>query len=345
MKIMIDAMGGDNAPGAFVEGAFLATKELNTDIVLIGKGELLLEEMARLGYDTLPPHVEIANADDMVDMHDDPATVVKTRKNSSMILGLKMLSEGTVDAFISAGNTGALLSGATLLVKRVKGIRRAAFGPTVPTATGHAVIIDAGANSECTPEFLLQFGCMGSFYAKKALGLAEPRVALLNNGTEDSKGDELHREAYRLLKEAGEKGTIRFVGNIEGRQVPMGDADVVVCDGFSGNVFLKTMEGTALFMAGMLKDIFKANIGSKVGYLLCQKGVKKLKKTMDYRETGGTMLVGISKPVIKAHGSSDALAVLGAVRQAISVVESGICDEIRENVEQMRLPKELEEHA
>lgn len=341
MKIILDAMGGDNAPAAFISGAFRAAKELPAEIILVGQGELLLEQMKALGYNDLPKGVEIANADDVVSMHDEPSTVVHTRKNSSMVLGLKMLADGAGDAFISAGSTGALLTAATLLVRRVKGIRRAAFGPTVPTKSGNTVIIDAGANVECTPEFLLQFGCVGSVFAKKNLGLASPRVALLNNGAEESKGDELHKQAYALLKQAGEAGTINFTGNIEARDVPLGGADVVVCDGFSGNVLLKSIEGTAMFMGSLMKKMFMKNLLTKLGALLCGKG-KDIKKLMDYREIGGTMLLGITKPVIKAHGSSDELAVFSAIKQAIAAVESGFCEEIKANIGSMTLPKESE---
>lgn len=343
MKIILDAMGGDFAPTAFINGAFRAAKELSVDLILVGQGQVILEQMKALGYNDLPKGIEIANADDVVSMHDDPASVVHTRKNSSMVLGLKMLADGAGDAFISAGNTGALLTAATLLVRRVKGIRRAAFGPTVPTKTGNAVIIDAGANIECTPEFLLQFGCVGSLFAQKTLGIEAPRVGLLNNGAEESKGDELHKQAYVLLKQAGENGSINFIGNIEARDVPLGGADVVVCDGFSGNVLLKSIEGTAMFMADLMKQMFMKNILTKLGALLCGKG-KDIKKRMDYREIGGTMLLGISKPVIKAHGSSDELAVFGAIRQAMRAVKSGFCEDIKCNVSQMTVSKEQDNH-
>ena len=337
MKIIVDAMGGDNAPDEIVLGAVQAAKEFQTEIVLVGRGEDILRGMKANGLDTLPEGVEIANAEDMVDMHDDPTQVVQQHKNSSMVVGLKMLADGAGDAFISAGNTGALLTAGTLLVKRIRGIRRAAFAPLFPTK---AVLIDAGANAECTPEFLMQFGCMGSLYAQKALGIAKPRVALLNNGTEDSKGDELHKQAYVLLKKADENGLIHFAGNIEGRNVLLGEADVIVADGFSGNVLLKSIEGTAIFMSGMMKKMFKRNLFSKLGYLLCKPGVKEIKKMMDYRETGGSVLVGLNKPVIKAHGSSDARAIRGAVKQAIEAASSGFCEEIRANISTMSLPRE-----
>lgn len=338
MRIIIDAMGGDNAPDEIVLGALRAAKEYGTEIVLVGRGEDILRGMKANGLDNLPQGVEIANAEDMVDMHVDPTQVVQQHRNSSMVVGLKMLADGAGDAMISAGNTGALLTAGTLLVKRIRGIRRAAFAPLFPTRT---VLIDAGANTECTPEFLMQFGCMGSLYAQKALGIERPCVALLNNGAEEEKGDELHKNAYVLLKKADENGLIHFTGNIEGRDVLTG-ADVIVADGFSGNVLLKGIEGTASYMAHMMKDMFKRNFLSKIGYLFCKKGANEIRKTMDYREIGGSMLVGLNKPVIKAHGSSDALAIMGAVKQAMTAVESGFCEDIRANVSRMTLPREAQ---
>ena len=340
MKIIVDAMGGDHAPRAFLEGSFRAAQTLGVDVVLVGRVPELLELMKQSGIDTLPRGVELMDAEDVVDMHDDPAAVVKTRRNSSMILGLKLLADGGGDAFVSAGSTGALLSGATLLVKRLRGIRRAAFGPTIPTKTGRMILIDSGANAECTPEFLLQFGCMGSFYAQRTLKLESPRVALLNNGAEDSKGDPLHREAYALLKDADARGVIRFVGNVEGREAMLGACDVLVADGFSGNVFLKGIEGTAAFMGSMLKDAFRTNLRTKLGYLLCKGSMKEMSGALDYRKVGGTTLLGITKPVVKAHGSSDAEAVASAIRQAVEAVNSGFCDAIRENVDRITLPRE-----
>jgi glycerol-3-phosphate acyltransferase PlsX len=274
-------------------------------------------------------------------MHDDPATVVRKRKNSSMMVGLRMLAEGQGDAFVSAGSTGALLSGATLVVKRVKGIRRAAMGPAMPNkAGGKTVICDCGANAECTPEFLLQFGIVGSLFAKKTYGVENPKVGLLNIGTEDSKGTQLQKDAYALLMQAHERGLINFVGNVEGRDVPLGAVDVVVCDGFSGNVLIKTIEGTAMFMGSLLKKMFKKNVLSKVGYLLCKSGVGDLMKMLDYREIGGTQFLGIKKPVIKAHGSSDALAFRNAVRQAEEAAKADFSAELEENLRLLAAMKE-----
>ena len=341
MKIILDAMGGDLAPEAPVLGAIEAAKAYNAQITLVGRGEEILEVMRKHGIQDLPAGLEIAHADDVVDMHDDPAKLLHKRKNSSMVVGLKMLSDGQGDAFISAGSTGALLSGATLIVKRVKGIRRAAMGPTVPNkAGGKTVILDCGANAECTPEFLLQFGLVGSLYAKKNLGVENPRVGLLNIGTEDSKGTPLQKEAYILLTQAHEQGLLNFVGNVEARDVPLGAVDVIVCDGFSGNVLLKSIEGTAMFMGSLMKRMFKKNIFSMIGYLLCKSGVKDLTKMLDYREIGGTQFLGIKKPVIKAHGSSDALAFRNAVHQAMEAAQKDISTELEQGLQTLAAMKE-----
>ncbi len=335
MKIILDAMGGDNAPQAPVMGAVQAAKDFGAQITLVGRGEELLNVLRSNGIVDLPEGIEIANAEDVVDMHDDPAKVIHKRKDSSMVVGLKMLAEGRGDAFVSAGSTGALLSGATLIVKRVKGIRRAAMGPTMPNkAGGKTVILDCGANAECTAEFLLQFGLVGSIYAKKYLGLENPRVGLLNIGTEDSKGTALQKEAYGLLQGAAAQGLMNFVGNVEARDVPLGAVDVIVCDGFSGNVLLKSIEGTAMFMGSMMKHkIFKRSLASKIGYLFCKPGVDEVMKMLDYREIGGTPFLGIKKPVIKAHGSSDALAFRNAIRQAMDTAKSDISQELEQGLQ------------
>ena len=341
MKIILDAMGGDNAPEAPVLGALEAARDFGTEITLVGRGEEILAVLKKHGIENLSEGVDIANADDVVDMHDDPASVIHKRKNSSMVVGLKMLADGQGDAFVSAGSTGALLTGATLLVKRVKGIRRAAMGPAMPNkAGGKTVILDCGANAECTPEFLLQFGLVGSLYAKKQLGVENPRVGLLNIGTEDSKGTELQKQAYTLLKEASQQGLVNFVGNVEARDVPLGAVDVIVCDGFAGNVLLKSIEGTAMFMGSMMKKMFKKNLLSKLGYLLCASGVKDMMKLLDYREIGGTPFLGIRKPVIKAHGSSDALAFRNAVKQAADAASADISAELEAELQRLAAAKE-----
>ncbi len=343
MKIILDAMGGDNAPQAPVLGAIEAAKAYGIQITLVGRGEDILNVMRKNGIENLPEGMEIANADDVVDMHDDPASIVHKRKTSSMVVGLKMLADGQGDAFISAGSTGALLTGATLLVKRVKGIRRAAMGPTIPNkAGGKTVLLDCGANAECTPEFLLQFGLVGSLFAKKNLGIENPKVGLLNIGTEDSKGTPLQKEAYVLLQSAKEQGLINFVGNVEARDVPLGVVDVVVCDGFSGNVLLKSIEGTAMFMGSLMKKMFYKNALTKIGGLLCKSEADKIKKMMDYREIGGTQFLGIKKPVIKAHGSSDTLAFRNAVKQAADAAEADFSQELEQNLQLMAKKKEAD---
>ena len=344
MKIILDAMGGDHGPKETVLGAIQANKDFGSQVVLVGREEKIWKAFRENGVDTLPQGISIANAEEIVDVHDDPARVIQKKKNSSMVVGLRMLAEGEGDAFISAGSTGALLTGATLIVKRVKGVRRAAMGPAMPNkAGGKTVLLDCGANAECTPEFLLQFGIVGSLYAKKTLGIAQPRVGLLNIGTEDSKGTQLQKDAYILLQQAQEQGVIHFIGNVEGREVLMGEVDVVVCDGFSGNVLLKSIEGTAYFMGSLMKHkIFKRNFLSMIGYLFCKKGVNDVMKMMDYREIGGTEFLGIRKPVIKAHGASDARAFRNAIRQAEQAASRDISQELEEGLKRLAEIKETE---
>ncbi len=334
MKIILDAMGGDHAPEAPVLGAVQAARDFGAQVTLVGKGDAILEVLRQHNIQNLPKGIEIANAEEVVDMHDDPANVIRKKKNSSMVVGLRMVAEGEGDAFVSAGSTGALLSGATLIVKRVKGIRRAAMGPVMPNkAGGKTVILDCGANAECTAEFLLQFGVIGALYAKKYLGVENPKVGLLNIGTEDTKGTPLQKEAYGLLTKASEQGILNFVGNVEARDVPLGAVDVVVCDGFAGNVLLKSIEGTAMFMGSLMKRrIFKRNILSGIGYLFCKRGVDEVMKMLDYREIGGTEFLGIQKPVIKAHGSSDALAFRNAVGQAMAAAKGNISQELEQEL-------------
>lgn len=337
MKILIDAMGGDNAPKAPVLGAIQATKLFDEQIVLVGREDEIRAAAKEAGYPELPAGIEIVHAPDVVDMHDDPANVCRKKKESSMVVGLRMLSEGQADAFVSAGSTGALLSGATLIVKRVKGIRRAAMGPALPNkAGGKTILLDCGANAECTPEFLLQFGIVGSMYARNTFGIENPRVGLLNIGTEDTKGTPLQKEAYALLTDAHNKGLVNFIGNIEARDTLLGQVDVVVCDGFSGNVLLKSIEGTAAFMGSLMKHkIFKRSLLSMLGYLFCKKGVNEVKHMMDYRTIGGTQFLGVKKPVIKAHGSSDAVAFCNAVAQAVLAVHDDFSEELESALKQL----------
>ena len=334
MKIIVDAMGGDNAPQAPVMGAVQANKEYGVDITLVGRGEEILKVLEDNGIKNLPAGIEIAHASEVVEMCDNPATAFKEKKDSSLTVGLNLLKEGVGDAFVSAGSTGALLSAATLLVKRVKGIRRAALAPVVPTGKGGAVLIDCGATAECTPEFLLQFAFMGSYYAERVLGRPEPKVGLLNIGAEPSKGTELQQEAYQLLKKAGEEGRINFTGNVEAREAVEGAVDVIVSDGYSGNIFLKTMEGAGLFLGREIKKMFKKSAKTKLAALLVKKPMKALKHTLDYREAGGAPLMGVRRPVIKAHGSSDAKAMMNAIHQASLFADSQAIETITQAVAQ-----------
>ena len=339
MKIIVDAMGGDNAPQSNVRGALAAIREQGVEVILVGRGEDILRCLKEDGMDTLPAGLEIAHADQVVEMCDNPATAFKEKKDSSLTVGLNLLKEGKGDAFVSAGSTGALLSAATLMIKRIKGIRRAALAPVVPTGAGGAVLSDCGATAEGTPEYLLQFAFMGSYYAERILGRPEPRVGLLNIGAEPSKGMDLQREANSLLQKAGEQGRINFTGNVEPREAVYGEVDVIVADGYSGNIFLKTMEGVGGFLARELKAMFKKSMVTKLGALCVKDGLMSFKKLMDSGEVGGTALLGISKPVIKAHGSSNDYAIKNAIRQAAAFASSGIIEDIVENIDHMRLEK------
>ena len=337
MKIIVDAMGGDNAPQAPVMGAIQANKEDGVEIILVGRGEDILKTLADNGISDLPSGMEIAHASEVVEMCDDPATAFRKKKDSSLTVGLNLLKNGAGDAFISAGSTGALLSAATLVTKRIKGIRRAALAPVVPTGNGGAVLIDCGANAECPPEYLLQFAYMGSYYAEKVLGREKPKVGLLNIGAEPSKGTDLQTTVYPMLEAASDAGRIHFVGNVEAREAVQGAVDVIVSDGYSGNIFLKTMEGTGLYLAREIKAMFMKNLFTKLAALLVSGGLKEFKRKMDSSEVGGTALLGISKPVIKAHGSSDAKAIRSAIAKTKEYIASGIIEDITNNIDLMRL--------
>jgi len=329
-------MGGDNAPQEIVKGAVRAKKELGVDIILVGQKEKVEECLKNEDCSD----IAIVDARELITMEDDPSTATRRKKDSSMAVALTMLRDGQGDAMVSAGSTGALLTGATLTVKRIRGIRRAAMAPILPAGEHGVMLIDCGANVECTAEYLLQFAYMGSFYAKKAMGIENPKVGLLNVGTEDSKGGELQHQTFALLKKAHEEGRINFVGNVEGTGVFAGAADVVVTDGFTGNVLLKSAEGVIKFMMSQIKGVFTKNLGNKLAAAVLKSDMSAMKKSMDVNEVGGTAMIGISKPVIKAHGSSDASSIFAAVRQAVKFVESGTIEDIVENIEYMKLKNE-----
>ena len=338
MRIIIDAMGGDNAPEEIVKGAVRAKRELGVDVTLVGIEERVRECLAAEGCDD----IDVVNATEVVTMEDDPSTATRRKKDSSMAVALNLLKDGAGDAVVSAGSTGALLTGATLTVKRIRGIRRAALAPVLPAGEHGVMLIDCGANVECTAEYLLQFAFMGSFYARKLMGCEAPRVGLLNVGTEDTKGGTLQHQAFALLKKAGDEGRINFVGNVEGTDVFAGKAEVVVTDGFTGNVLLKTTEGVIKFMMGALKGVFYKSTVNKLAAAVLKGDLKEMKKSMDVNEVGGTALIGISKPVVKAHGSSNAASIFAAVRQAIAFAGSGLIGDINANIEYMKIKGEEE---
>lgn len=329
MKIIIDAMGGDNAPQAPVEAGCRAADELDVDIVFVGKKEIVEKELKKHSYNK--ERIEIVNADDVVTNHDEPAKAVRSKKNSSIVVAANMLKNGEGDALLSMGNTGALLASGLLIVGRIKGVLRPALATLLPSAKGPKMLIDAGANTNCKAENLVQFAVMGSIYMKNVMGIEAPTVGLMSNGEEEGKGDELTKETFPLLKSA----TVNFIGNIEGRDVMEGTVDVITCDGFVGNVILKTVEGMGHVVSKKVKGIFMKGLFTKIGALFVMKGLNEFKQAMDYREYGGAPLLGTKKPVIKGHGSSDAKAVFSAIRQAKKFVETNIIDEIIKNVSNM----------
>ncbi len=323
MKIIVDIFGGDNAPKAILEGASLAVKELSVEIIAVGDQEKIRACAAE--NDIRMEGITVHHAPDVLTMHDNPTDVLKKKPDSSLAVGLKLLREGVGDAFVSAGSTGALLVGATLIVKRLPGIKRPALATVIPGIEHPYLLCDCGANADCRPEMLVQFANMGAAYAEKVMGVPYPAVGLINNGTEESKGGELQLTAHALLKNSG----LQFVGNVEARELNAGACDVAVCDGFTGNIVLKLTEGVAKLMNQKIKGVFLKNLAGKLAYLLTKPALKEFKASMDYTEYGGAPILGVSAPVIKAHGSSNAKAVKNAIRQAKACVENGVVDAIR----------------
>ena len=327
MKIILDAMGGDNAPAEILKGAAAATAAWpDVEILAVGDAEKIAACVKENAIEM--KNIEIVNATEVIEMCDEPAKAVRAKKDSSMVVGLRMLAEGKGDAFVSAGSTGALHVGASLIVRTVKGVKRPALATVIPGKTPF-LLLDCGANVECRASMLEAFGVMGSVYMNKVMGLEQPRVALVNNGAEESKGTPTYVEAHQLLKN---NMAIHFVGNIEPRDIPAGHADVVVADGFTGNVVLKLTEGLAKYFGSKLKEMFKKSLGTKVGYLLLKGGVADFKKSMDADEYGGAPLLGTRRPVIKAHGSSNARAIRNAIRQARLCVENDLCGVMAESL-------------
>ena len=322
LKIIVDAMGGDNAPAEIVKGALDAVKERpDFKLVLTGDEDLVNRELDKYTFDA--SRVEVVACTQVITNDDVPTQAVRAKRDSSLVVGLNLLkNDAEAGGFVSAGSTGAVLTGGIMFVGRLKGVMRPALCPGIPNVRGEITLLcDCGANAECKPAYLAQFGVMASAYAKAAYGVKEPRVGLLTNGTEEHKGDPLHQEAHQLLKET--KG-IRFAGNVEGRDIMYGDVDVVVSDGFSGNVALKAIEGCGKTVATMLKKEFTRSLGSKLSYLFARKPVKRLARALDYSRFGGSVFLGLKKVVIKSHGSSKAFSIKQSVFQAIDAYRGGL---------------------
>ncbi len=327
MRVVVDAFGGDNAPLEIVKGAAMASKELGVDITLTGNKGTIENIIKENGLE-FSGDLAIVHTEDIISMHDDPTTLLKAHSESSMALAFKELNEGRADAFVSAGSTGAIVVGGTLIIKRIKGIKRPALAGLIPSPKGHYMLMDMGANAECRPEMLEQFGIMANAYLSKVEGIDNPKIGLLNIGVEDSKGGELQKEAYKLLSEA----PINFVGNIESREMPKGVCDAIITDGFTGNIALKLIEGTAITFFKLIKNALYKNIFNKLAALVIKKDLYALKSMMDSSEVGGAPLLGVKKPVIKAHGSSDAKAIKNAIRQAVTFTKNGVIDTISEQL-------------
>ncbi|MBR4911173.1 MAG: phosphate acyltransferase PlsX [Clostridia bacterium] len=327
MRIAVDAFGGDNAPVEIIKGAAAAHREYGVDITLAGD-KAIIEKVISDNSLELGDSLVIVDCSDVIDMHDDPTSIIKAHKDSSMAHAFYELSECRADAFVSAGSTGAIVVGGTLIVKRIKGVKRPALGSMLPAPGGSYMLMDMGANSDCRPEMLKQFGIMASAYLTGVEGRKDPKIALLNIGTEDTKGDELHIEAYKLLSEA----PINFIGNVESREMPKGVCDAVITDGFSGNIALKLIEGTAITLFKMIKQILYKSLPNKLAALVLKRDLYALKSTMDSSEIGGALLLGVNKPVVKAHGSSDAKAIKNAIKQAKLFAQNDVIGKIAEGL-------------
>ena len=325
VRISVDAMGGDHAPEEIIKGTLQALEHYpDLEITLVGREA---DIRANLPHEDVP-RLSVVHADEVIETGEDPLTAIRKKKNSSMIVALDLLKQKKVDACVSAGSTGAFMSGALFGVGRIKGIQRPALAPLLPTMTGFAMLIDCGANADCKPEFLVQFGQMGSVYMNRVLGVDNPRVGLLNIGAEEEKGNAVYKEAHQLLKGA----PLNFVGNVEGRDALDGNVDVIVSDGFAGNIFLKTAEGVAMFLFTLLKKELTASTPRKLAAAALKKGFKSVKAKMDYTEHGGALLLGIDGVAVKAHGSSNARSFESALRQAKTAVERDVVGSIRQSL-------------
>lgn len=335
MRVVVDAFGGDNAPLEIIKGASLASNEYSAEITLTGKEETIKKIIAENDL-KFYGELKIVDTDDVISMHDEPTSLVKAHSESSMALAFKELAEDKADAFVSAGSTGAVVVGGTLIVKRIKGVKRPALAGIIPAPKGHYMLMDMGANAECRPDMLCQFGIMASAYLEGVEGKKNPEIGLLNIGTEDTKGGELQKEAYKLMSEA----PINFVGNIESREMPKGVCDAVITDGFTGNIALKLIEGSAATLFSLIKEVFYKSLPNKLAALVVKKDLSRVKKLMDSTEVGGAPLLGVRKTVIKAHGSSNAKAIKNAIGQAIKFTETGVIEKISASLSEIKEAKE-----
>ena len=336
MNILLDAMGGDNAPDANIKGTIKAINQIKADVTLIGKEEIIrskIKEFSGKEVEEISERIKIKNATETIEMEDQPTVAIKHKKDSSMVVGFKMLKEGEGDVFISAGNSGALLAGATLLVGRIKGIDRPALAGILPAYKSQLLLIDSGSNTNCKPINLLQFAQMSTIYLRNTFGIKHPAIGLLNIGTEETKGNELVKESYQLLKEKSKELDINFVGNVEGRDAFSGEIDAIVTDGFTGNVFLKTTEGLGRFVKKTLSESLTQNIISKICTVPCLPAINRFKKTMDYKSYGGALFLGVKKPVVKAQGSSDEELFEFTIKQAEKFVENKAVEKMIEEFE------------
>lgn len=333
MRIILDAMGGDNSPDANIKGAVKAVKKVKAEIILVGKEDVIrtkCKEFYGKEIEEISDRLKIHNCTEIIEMEDQPTVAIKHKKDSSMVVGFNMLKQDEGDVFISAGNSGALLAGATLIVGRIKGIDRPALAGILPAYKSQLLLMDCGSNTNCKPINLLQFAQMSTIYLKNTFGIEKPVIGLLNIGTEETKGNELVRESYQLLKEKSEELGINFIGNVEGRDAFSGKIDAIVTDGFTGNVFLKTTEGLGKFVKRSLKESLMKNIISKIASIPSLPAINSFAKTMDYKAYGGALFLGVKKPVVKAHGSSDELLFEYTIIQAEKFVENKAVDKMKE---------------
>ena len=325
MKIVIDGMGGDNAPKSNVEGAVNSIKEYQVDLIITGDKDLLEKEFSNYEFDR--NKLEIVHTTEIIENEDKPVKAIRSKKDSSMVVALNLVKEGKADAIISAGNTGALLAGGLFVVGRIKGIDRPCLCSAIPNVKrGMTLIADCGANADCKPKNLVEFAAMSNIYSRKVLGLENPKVALANVGLEEGKGNDLVKRSYEEIK----KLDLNFIGNVEAREVINAYTDIIICDGFTGNILLKSAEGVALSVMSLIKETFMASTKSKIGALLIKDDLRKLKSFIDYSEYGGAPLLGLNGGVIKAHGSSDAKAIKNAINQGIKFSKGKVVEDINQ---------------